>query len=797
MDTINNIGISFTQRGAKSTAKAIDSVAQALRNLKQIADEFKTSDSVQAAMNKIKPDPSVAQGIRDVKNQIKDLQKTTDGFKTSTVKVNAEMSTMSRIMKGALVLGAIRRVTKTLGKFIDYSAQYTEDINLFNQSMGSYAKEAYSYGQTVSEVMGIDIGEWTRAQGVFQTLAEGFGVSADRAYTMSKNLTQLSYDIASFYNLDTEEAMAKVQSGLAGEIEPMRRIGYDLSKANMMAAAAELGITKTYNAMTQAEKSQLRYYIMMKSVTQVQGDMARTLQNPANMLRIFSAQAHNAARAIGNMFIPALKAVLPIAIAFMKIIANAANFLAALFGFKAPEIGGMEDLETGASDLSDDLDEATGHAKALKKQLAGFDEINNLTTNDGSSGSGDLGGSWANFDLPEYDFLGDATSWIDEWVAKLTPIAGIIAGIVAAFAAWKIGIFLIGGGFTELVAKITGGVGKIFSTMTEHPFLAIISLIIGAIVTLYTTNEDFRNWVNNALKDIWAWLSKLWEDMQPLFKWLGEQIAKIKEWVAKLFEKLKPYFEKAKEYLGAIALSAKENWQKIKDTFAPAAEWFKVIWTAIKDGVTQRWEELKEGAKGAWQGIKEIFAPVGEWFSEKFGDAWAKVKEIFADDDGAFTFDSIKEGIKNVFKDLVNGLIRGINKVLAWPFNKLNSVLNWIKDISVLGVKPFYNLWSYNPIAIPQIPLLAKGGVVDSATMAMIGEDGAEAVVPLENNTGWINALATKINDVNEDNDDSTTILANIYSYIQTMNLSPRVTVDDIGKANDKYNDRKLRIQGV
>ena len=137
------------------------------------------------------------------------------------------------------------------------------------------------------------------------TLATGFGVASDKAALMSKNLTQLGYDLSAFFNISVEDAMQKLQSGIAGEIEPLRRLGYYLSQAKLEDIAMSLGINKSVSEMIQAEKSQLRYYAILTQVTKAQGDMARTLVAPANQLRILKAQATQAARALGNIFIPA------------------------------------------------------------------------------------------------------------------------------------------------------------------------------------------------------------------------------------------------------------------------------------------------------------------------------------------------------------------------------------------------------------------------------------------------------------------------------------------------------------
>ena len=158
-------------------------------------------------------------------------------------------------------------------------------MNLFTVAMGEGAEEALRFGQAVSDILGIDLSDWIRNQGVFNTLLTGFGNTADRAEIMSKNLTQLGYDLSSFFNISVEDSMQKLQSGISGELEPLRRLGYDLSQARLEATALSLGIDKSVASMTQAEKAELRYYAIMTQVTTAQGDLARTLEAPANQLR--------------------------------------------------------------------------------------------------------------------------------------------------------------------------------------------------------------------------------------------------------------------------------------------------------------------------------------------------------------------------------------------------------------------------------------------------------------------------------------------------------------------------------
>ena len=404
--------------------------------------------------------------------------------------------------------GIIKRAAKAIKGLIDKSSEYNEIANLFSVSLGEYAKEAYDYAAKVSDVMGIDTAEWMKSQGVFMTLATGFGVAGDRAYKMSQQLTQLGYDISSFQDISVEEAMQKLQSGLAGELEPLRRIGYDLSQAKLEATAFSLGIDKTVSSMTQAEKAQLRYYAIMTQVTQQQGDMARTLHEPANQMRVFKAQVDMAARSLGNIFIPALNAILPVAIAVVKVIRSLADTIAGLFGYEFPEVdySGVSAMSGAAEGTSDAMDEATKSAKKLKSYMLGFDELNVINPDEGGSSSKANSSDGFDFELPEYDFLSGAIDGKVDSIVKtiegaLTEIGLIVGGASLAIGAIltfsganiPLGIALMIAGAAGLAMAITTNWDSIKNTLEGSigAVTAIVggaSLVIGAILAFSGTN---------------------------------------------------------------------------------------------------------------------------------------------------------------------------------------------------------------------------------------------------------------------------------------------------------------------
>lgn len=441
-----------------------------------------------------------------------EMQKVSNGFSafpskiqkliTSTEKYNASARkatfTTGKFTSGlkALNVAAVAITFRKIGHFIAQavteSNKYQEDLNLFTVALGQYADEAKEYAEYVSDIMGIDPAQWLRNQGIFNTLLTGFGDTAERAQLMSQNLTQLGYDLSSYANIPIEEAMLKLQSGISGELEPLRRLGYDLSQAKLQQTALNLGIKESVANMTQAEKAELRYYAIMTQVTTAQGDMARTLEAPANQLRILQAQLTQAARAIGNIFIPALNAILPYAIAVVQVIREIANALANLAGFKLTEVdySGVNSAAVGAGSLADNLDDAAGAAKKLKQYTAGFDELNVFAPNTGSgSGAGAGGAGGFDFDLPTYDFLGDAVQtrigeiqkMIEDTLAEITTIvSGFMLAVGAILVVTGVniplGVGLMAAGAVGLAATV-----KLNGTAMSSKLANTLALITGVV----------------------------------------------------------------------------------------------------------------------------------------------------------------------------------------------------------------------------------------------------------------------------------------------------------------------------
>lgn len=481
LEAIN--GLSVNVKGLSELTNALKEMSGFdISNLKKLPNALKKLSEVdiaslvpqiQALADAMKP---LSQVMKDIAAGYAALPKNIRAYVNAAN--SAQSATQKKLLTFAqlyiklrLIFNVFRTAVNAVSEWVDAANTYIEDMNLFSVAMGKYAESARNYAQEVANVMGIDPGSWMRYQGVFQTLATGFGVAGDRAAVMSQQLTQLGYDISSFYNIDVQDAMLKLQSGLSGELEPLRRIGYDLSQARLEAEALSLGIEKNFSDMTQAEKAYLRYYAILTQVTQAQGDMSRTLDAPSNQLRILKEQAAQAARALGEIFIPALNAILPYAIAVMHVIRDLASEIAAAFGFEMPKVDYSDlstsvnitdNLSSGMEDVADGIDHANTSAKKFSRTLAGFDQLNIVgsVTGGGAGGGGaniDTSGGgfdWNKLPLPTYDFIGDSVSErvaaIEEKIKGAIPAIKFFGALLAGALA-TVGIIKLISKFKEFV----------------------------------------------------------------------------------------------------------------------------------------------------------------------------------------------------------------------------------------------------------------------------------------------------------------------------------------------------------
>lgn len=641
---------------------------------------------------------------------------------------------------------AFRKLTSLVRGWISESNNYVENLNLFRVSMGEAADEALDFAYKVRDAFGVDPSEWIRYQAVFQNMATGFGIVADKATVMSKGLTQLGYDLATLFNVDYDVAMRKLESAIAGQPRPMREWGFDISETTLKMVALNHGIKKNVELMTQNEKAQLRYIQLMETAQKqgILGNFAREVHTPANALRILNQQLLQLRRALGDMIIPILMKIIPYIQAFVKVITDAVRAIATLFGFKLPKIdySGLEGLKAGAEAATNAIGDTTAAVKKLKSVTTGFDELNIIPQDDGSGGGsgsgvrvGGVGKDDLGLEIKAYEgFLSDMQNKINELAEKLrkpfekTLKLAVMIGVV--IASWKIAsgvytLFTTGLGGVVLPKLVTwiGNVTRALFDMAKgseaaksaFSFLtggttgliiagiaATVALVVARVIDLWKNSESFRKG-----------LERIWGVMKDLFGFIIDALRPIGEAIAEVAEKLVNLIPQ--DIRDAISNFFKQmdlDWKDLGITalgfallFVPGGQVFGVILLAF-EAITlairglgaiseETWDNIKKWFSDGIQKIKEWFTTMFTDIAQFFVDLWQGIVDVWNGCADWFNdkviqpvanfFLGLWDGISSAASTCWNAIVDFFSPAIEWFSELFGSIFQTISDI-------FYNI---------------------------------------------------------------------------------------------------------
>lgn len=427
-----------SMKGLRGVSSAINSIAKIPSITKKLdaktLDDFsevckKVASSISPLSSKL---DKVGGSFSALPSKIKSAISSTNRLSSANNKASASFaklaSQLEAIKNRAAQLVSLKAIASYLANAVAKFNDFYEATDLFNNAMGELSGQATELINKMESLLGIDPTEAMTNIATIQSLATSFGLASDKAYILSKNLTQLSYDESSYWNKDTATTFTAIASAISGELEPIRRLGVDLSQARLQQELLALGFNKQVSSLSQADKAVLRYIAIMKQTTNIQGNLAQTISSPANMVRILKSEISQLAKAVGQLLYPAFKAILPVLIVAVDLIKEFVVSLASVFGQKIEftDFSKTQKDIGGVSDAMDDTADATkAAAKAAKDYTMGFDELNIIdpSQNSGSSGSGS-GGATGNLlgdvDLSQYDMFKDyAGSAVDEIKEKL------------------------------------------------------------------------------------------------------------------------------------------------------------------------------------------------------------------------------------------------------------------------------------------------------------------------------------------------------------------------------------------
>lgn len=794
--------------------------------------------------------------IKKVQNQVKSM---TDSVNKNVNKVKSAISSITISVVGLFTLSKV-------GKYIQNSLQSAMDVEASLQqvarTMGESTQSFLKWAETSALSFNMAQSDALKFGATYSNLVSSFLSDTNQITGATTELLKASSIIASGTGRTMEDVMERIRSGLLGNTEAIEDLGVNVNVALLETteAFARLANGKSWNQLSFQTQQQIRLMAILEQTSSKFGN--EVFQNTNSSLQQLVAILKDVALNLGNAFLPIANVVIPLlskmAMWLRTVTSYFATFMQTLFGYSPKANAGISGTATSSTSavnsLGDSLDSAGTSADTTKKKLqnllGGFDEINTLSLDDGSSstsgtgsssGTGGVGvGSGLDFgNIGSFDFEEPDTSKVEAWVAKfkdlfkplteawenvkiaLQPIIETVGSaliwfydsVLVPFSTWTISdlipaflnvlagvlnilspildVFVSLGKwlweeFLQPIATWTGGVivdvlngladilSAIGDWISKHkPIVETFAIILGSFALAWGLVSGALA-IANLVTGIWAAISyaasvattALGLAVMFLTSPISLAVLAIGAIIAVgvlLYKNWDFIKEKASEIWDNIKTTISQTWERIKDAWSGAVTWFDTtVLTPIKTFFSSSWDKIKGFAVNAVDGVKNTWSSIKSWFSTNvtepianfFIGMWDKVKSsaksswewitnLFSK--GGKVFNGITEGIVSTFKSIVNALISGINKIIATPFNTINGLLNKIRSIEVLGIQPFSGMWSVNPLPVPKIPMLARGGVVDSATLAVIGEAGKEAVVPLENNTGWMSKMASML----------------------------------------------------
>ncbi|MEG0618753.1 MAG: hypothetical protein RR557_05535 [Bacilli bacterium] len=732
------------------------------------------------------------------------------------------MKTAFRNLKTGIIALGIGKVIKDSMRV---GMDAIESDNLFEVSMGKMSDTVRNWTEDVGNALGLSATEMRKTIGTVYNMTTSMGLAENNALKMSKGVTLLSNDMASFYNLSNEEAFNKINAGLTGETEPLKRLGILVDENTIKQVAYQQGIATTGSELTQQEKVMARYVAIMQQTTNAHGDLARTIDSPTNQLRQLKSQILNLGIAFGSFFMPILQAVIPYITAFAKVITIALNSLGALLGFKSSSAGKeTAKINSNVGSIDNGLNSANKSAKKLKCTLAGFDEMNVLqdqSDDAGGAGGGISTGGGIPFDIGEYDAgLDGLTSKVDTIVDGMKiafrGVGDVVKSIwnsepiqVFAGAVMTYGQFIwdywstLGRSLLENISMTWSNISTNVEVSLSNMSLLWTTFWSDIEIGIKTWGQPIIDGVNNVFNSIWltaidpfiqlvtkAWadftgiLVTLWDEHgKPLVDNIGEFVTKtialfqsiydnvlepiitpFLETLSWLWDKhISKIVEKVGDFVGELVNGALEIYNKfvqpimmwLLDKLAPVWAFLGQAVIGVLGSIFAVISDVMGSILGILGGVIDFVVGV---FTGNWQRAWGGIVEIFK---------NLISGIVGIFKFPINIIIDGMNSFIS-GLNRIK-IPTWVPHV---GGKGLY---------IPRIPKLARGGVVDRPTLSVIGEAGKEAVMPLENNTGWINQLAGKLSESNNNSNTSSnkiiikigedTILEHILTGIKNKNF--------------------------
>lgn len=733
------------------------SVTKSVNSINKLTASLQVANTELAKMNALTANSPVTININKINNGVKKLEeqsrKTTKAVQTMSGSLASLKDTfMFNIGFGSLQQG-IRTMTNWFTQGFTQASEFVENFNLFNVSMRGSTEEAMKYQNKLNNSMKVNMSESMRYQGFFKNLANSLGITNDASTLLSENLTNLTYDLSSLYNVDFQTMYSKLQSGIVGQTKPLRSVGIDVTQQTLQPLLYEMGINKYVTELTQAEKVLLRYISIIKQSESAHGDFARTIETPSNQIRIFNDQIKELQRWFGAVFIGTIGKILPYINAFVISLKEVFKWVALAFGFNVADYDFLAEQDDMASGLEDSIEGALASNEKLRKSLAGFDEINNIAQESSGSAMPNIGLSDTYFalldELKGYDNLmsgvktkageiaDNILSWlgftkvINEETGEINYVlenANIFAwGIVGAFTALAStailgtianigklfgitsGVGIISGAVSGIIALFDGlllyfgqvalGFGNItgiFAT-TSAGFLGtgalVVAGVIGFVGAIVGALVDFYNKSEEFRTNV----SKAIDGVKNVFKSFYDAVSPyiddLKQNFIRLWEfAIKPLWEGWVDFVGSVANLMLELWITVE----PLVSWLASLFGDV----------LGRAISNLFDAFVDIAVLVGTVVGGAFKGvafviqnvanviSWLRDRMI----EFKTTWDNVWSNIGEGFADFFKPVTDFFNGFVTWFANKINDLIRVYNSIPILGDVGLVNTPSLNNV---------------------------------------------------------------------------------------------------
>lgn len=392
MTIVQTMASKFEIMPSNGLSKLLSSIPNSIKKLNEL-DMRKTYGTfnsltriIEPFLNKLKESEEALKSFVSISKSLEVGSKSVDKISSSYKNLNnyiSKSTSLSEKFFKSFNLHQIyyyaRKIFNLFDNGLDNINKYTETLNMFHLVMGDLTEQADSFQTAMSNAFGNNTQQQLEYQSYFQTLTESMGLQEKYAYIISENMTKMTYDISSLFDEEQEDVASALRAGLVGQTKPVRNFGMDITENSLQPILDKLGIDRTVRELSQAEKEIVRYLALLQQSSIAHGDMANTIESPANQLRVLKNQLVECQRWFSALFINTFAKALPYMNAVVMATKEICIWLGNLFGIEISDYNsGIATYEDELDYLGETTDDTTGKVKELKRQLLGFDQINNI-----------------------------------------------------------------------------------------------------------------------------------------------------------------------------------------------------------------------------------------------------------------------------------------------------------------------------------------------------------------------------------------------------------------------------------